>query len=236
MILSSQKKRRLAIIPARGGSKRIHKKNIKFFLGIPIILRVLKEVSESNLFDEIHVSTEDEEIAKIVTSAGFEIKFLRDNSLSCDDTPLGDVIKEVIEKYKELGQSFDTIAMIFSTAVLIDSDLIKMAINEFENGDTSIQLLSISKFPAPIERAMRMSNNNTLTSIDLNAMSLPSNNLSEAWYETGDFVIYSESGALQNNASSPRRGFCLPRWLSVDIDNIDDWEAAEWIYKKIYSH
>ena len=235
MILSSQKKKRLAIIPARGGSKRIHKKNIKFFLGIPIILRVLKEVSESNLFDEIHVSTEDEEIAKIVTSAGFEIKFLRDNSLSCDDTPLGDVIKKVIEKYKELGQSFDTIAMIFSTAVLIDRDLIKMAINEFENGDTSVQLLSISKFPAPIERAMRMSENNSLNSIDIKAMEQPSNSLSDAWYETGDFVVYNENGVLTNSPTSPKRGYCLPQWLSIDIDNLEDWEAAEWVFKNIYT-
>ena len=228
------KKRRLAVIPARGGSKRILKKNIKPFLGEPIILRVLKEVTESNLFTEIHVSTEDKEIAEIVSNAGYKIKFLRDENLSGDTTPLSDVLNQVVMKYKDLGESFETIALIFSTAVLIDRHILRMAIDEFENGDTSIQLLSVAKYPAPIEKAMRKSHNNALSPVNLEAMGRPSNRLSEVWYETGDFVIYNEQGVLSNSISSPKKGFCLPPWLSIDIDTMEDWEAAEKVFKKLF--
>jgi pseudaminic acid cytidylyltransferase len=228
------KKRRIAVIPARGGSKRIYKKNIKPFLGEPIILRVLKEVSKSKLFTEIHVSTDDEEIVKIVEKSGYKVRFLRSSELSGDMTPLSDVIKEVIYSYKELGESFETIALIFSTAVFLKSKLINAAIDEFEDGNTDIQLMSIAKFPAPIERALRVGEDNSITPVNEELISHPSNNLGDAWYETGDFVIYNEKGVLTNNQKSIKRGFCLPQLISIDIDNMEDWEQAERVYKYIY--
>ena len=226
-MLNESANRRLAIIPARGGSKRIPRKNIKEFLGEPIILRVLKEVSNSNLFTEIHVSTEDEEITKIVSNAGYKPRFLRDKSIAGDETPLSDVLKYVVKKYKELGESYETIMLVFSTAVLIDHNIISMAISEFEKSDTEIQLLSVAKYPTPIEKAMRMGDYNELSPVNKEATLRPSNDLPNAWYETGDFVIYDEKGVLLNGASSRKRGFCLPSWLSIDIDTIDDWSAAE---------
>jgi CMP-N-acetylneuraminic acid synthetase len=146
---------------------------------------------------------------------------------------VGEVVKDVVKKYSNLGHSYETIALIYSTAVLIDNEILKSAVKEFEDGDNSVQLLSVSKFPAPIERAMRM-DHNILSAVNEEEIVKPSNHLSDAWFETGDFVIYNEKEALTNNKSSKKRGFCIPRWLSIDIDNLDDWETAEWIYKKTY--
>jgi pseudaminic acid cytidylyltransferase len=225
------KKKRLAIIPARGGSKRIPRKNIKPFLGKPIILRVLEEVTASNLFTEIHVSTEDDEIAELVSNAGYPPRFGRDSSLAGDETPLSEVLKAVVKEYHRSGESFDTIALIFATAVLVDQHVLKKAMETFEMGDTSVQLLSVTKYPTPIEKAMRMGQDNNLDPINSESISLPSNNLPEAWYETGDFVIYNEQTLMDNSPSSIKRGFGLQSWLSVDIDTQDDWDLAEFLYK-----
>jgi len=223
-------KKRLAIIPARGGSKRIRRKNIKPFLGKPIILRVLDQVSASNLFTEIHVSTEDKEISGLVSKAGYQPRFSRDASLAGDETPLSDVLKSVLKEYHKFGESFDTIALVFATAVLIDHHVLEKAMKEFEMGDTKVQLLSVTKYPVPIEKAMRVGQDNTLEPVNLKSISIPSYNLPESLFETGDFVIYDEEGLMCNSPHSLKRGFRLPPWESVDIDNKEDWDLAEYFY------
>ena len=224
-------KKRLAIIPARGGSKRIIRKNVKLFLGEPIILRVLEQVSTSNLFSEIHVSTEDKEISELVSKAGYQPVFSRDAHLAGDETPLSDVLKSVLKEYHKIGESFDTIALIFATAVLIDHHVLKMAMEEFEKWDTSVQLLSVGKYPTPIEKAMRMGSDKKLFPANLESIALPSNNIRETYFETGDFVIYDEDGLIRNNQHSPKRGFLLPPCQSVDIDTEEDWYLAECFYE-----
>jgi len=221
--------RRLAIIPARGGSKRIPRKNIKPFYGRPIILRVLDEVSSSGLFDEIHVSTEDAEIGEVVSAAGFPPKFQRSQALSGDFVPLRDVLTSVVRQYKELGISFDTIAMIFATAVLLDRDTLASAINQFETGDTNVQMISVAKYPGPIEWAMRKDENGTLEPVNREKLSMRSQDLPDAWYETADFVLYNENGILSSSTCSKRRGFELP-YIPVDIDTLHDWLLAEILY------
>ena len=177
-MMEKKEARRLAIIPARGGSKRISRKNIKPFLGKSIILRVLDQVSASNLFAEIHVSTEDDEIAELVSKAGYRPRFSRDASLTGDGTPLSEVLKAVLDEYHRLGESFDTIALVFATAVLIDHHVLKKAMEEFEMGDTMIQLLSVAKYPTPIEKAMRIGKDNHLVPVNLESMRTSPNNLS----------------------------------------------------------
>ena len=229
--MGKTEKKRLAIIPARGGSKRIIRKNVKPFLGKPIILRVLDQVTASNLFTEIHVSTEDKEISELVSKAGYKPRFSRDASLAGDETPLSDVLKSVLKEYHKFGESFDTIALVFATAVLIDHHVLEKAMKEFEMGDTKVQLLSVTKYPIPIEKAMRMKPDHHLTPINQERMSLPSNNLQDMWYETGDFVIFNEQGVIRNNPDSLKKGFPLPQWLSIDIDTHEDWELAECMYE-----
>lgn len=223
------KPRRLAIIPARGGSKRIPRKNIKHFFGIPIIVRVLDEISSSGLFDEIHVSTEDDQIREIVSLAGYQPGFQRTQRLSGDYVPLSDVLQSVVSRYREMGQSFDTIAMVFATAVLLDRETLKNAVNQYEDGDTTIQMISVAKYPVPIEWAMRMGESGMLDPVDRDKLSMRSQDLKEAWYETADFVLYSEKGIFSNDVNSLRRGFEVP-YIPVDIDTQEDWHKAEILF------
>ena len=224
-----KKPRRLAIIPARGGSKRIPKKNIKPFLGKPIIIRVLDEVKASGLFDEIHVSTEDDEVASIVSQAGYKPRFRRELDLS-----INGVLESVVRNYKGIDESFDTIVLIFATAVLLDHRTLKEAAIQFEKGDTSIQMMSIAKFPVPIEWALRMDHDEIVEPIQREKLSVRSQDLEDSWYETADFVFYSESSIFSNNVNSKRRGFKI-QYIPVDIDTIDDFKMAEKIYKQMAS-
>lgn len=222
--------KRLAIVPARGGSKRIPRKNIRPFLGEPIIVRVLREIAASELFSSIHVSTDDVEIADIAASAGFPPAFMRPVELATDDVPLRDVLIDVVENYQRGGQRFETIALIFATAVLIDRDILIDAIRVFEQGRRDAQLLSVAALPVPIHRALIRDENDFLHTVHCDVSPEQS-----AYFETGDFVIYSEEEVFRNSAHSKRRGFVLPPWLAVDIDTEDDWESAKRLYERKHS-
>lgn len=221
--------RRLAVIPARGGSKRIPRKNIKPFDGRPIILRVLDEVAGCGLFDEIHVSTEDEEIEGVVSAAGYAPRFPRDPLLAGDHVPLKDVLSSVIYRFKVDGVKFDTIAMVFATAVFLDRQTLWHAVDLFEAGDKSVQVVSVAKYPAPLEWAMRMGRGGVLDPVDPTKLAMRSQDLQDAWYETADFVLYDEQGVISNNVGSLRVGFPVPH-IPVDIDTEEDWKTAEMLY------
>ncbi|MBT3717510.1 MAG: acylneuraminate cytidylyltransferase family protein [Gammaproteobacteria bacterium] len=220
------KKKRLAIIPARGGSKRIPRKNIKPFLGKPMILHVLEEISKDGLFDEIHVSTEDEEILQLVTNAGYPPPFRRDPLLSDDYTPLNQVLRAVVERYKAEGQTFDTIVLIFATAALMEVASLRAAIHQFEAVEESAEMISVARYPAPIEWAMRMDESGQLHPAQPEKLSVRSQDLEEGWYETAEFVIYDERSLLEKNINILRMGFPI-QYLSIDIDSIEDWVLAE---------
>ncbi|MBT7480057.1 MAG: acylneuraminate cytidylyltransferase family protein [Gammaproteobacteria bacterium] len=220
------KKKRLAIIPARGGSKRIPRKNIKPFLGKPMILHVLEEISKDGLFDEIHVSTEDEEILQLVTNAGYPPPFCRDPLLSDDYTPLNLVLRAVVERYKAEGQTFDTIVLIFATAALMEVASLRAAIHQFEAVEESAEMISVARYPAPIEWAMRMDESGQLHPAQPEKLSVRSQDLEEGWYETAEFVIYDERSLLEKNINILRMGFPI-QYLSIDIDSIEDWVLAE---------
>jgi N-acylneuraminate cytidylyltransferase len=219
-------KKRLAIIPARGGSKRIPRKNIKPFLGKPMILHVLEEISKDGLFDEIHVSTEDEEILQLVTNAGYPPPFRRDPLLSDDYTPLNQVLRAVVERYKAEGQTFDTIVLIFATAALMEVASLRAAIHQFEAVEESAEMISVARYPAPIEWAMRMDESGQLHPAQPEKLSVRSQDLEEGWYETAEFVIYDERSLLEKNINILRMGFPI-QYLSIDIDSIEDWVLAE---------
>ena len=220
------KKKRLAIIPARGGSKRIPRKNIKPFLGKPMILHVLEEISKDGLFDEIHVTTEDEEILQLVTNAGYPPPFCRDPLLSDDYTPLNLVLRAVVERYKAEGQTFDTIVLIFATAALMEVASLRAAIHQFEAVEESAEMISVARYPAPIEWAMRMDESGQLHPAQPEKLSVRSQDLEEGWYETAEFVIYDERSLLEKNINILRMGFPI-QYLSIDIDSIEDWVLAE---------
>lgn len=148
----------LAIIPARSGSKRIYKKNIKLFLGKPILAYSIELAKSSGLFSEIMVSTDDNETANIAQSFGAQIPFLRSTKNADDFATLNDVLIETISCYSKLGSTFDFVCIILPTAPLISTSNLKKSykILKSENYDS---VRPIVKFSYPIQRSYRLVNN-----------------------------------------------------------------------------
>ena len=133
--------KRLAIIPARGGSKRIKRKNIRNFCGSPIIEYSIRAAIESNIFKKIHVSSEDEEIIKITEGLGIKCDFKRPTYLSDDYTPIVPVMKYVVDKYKSIGLAFDEIWMLMPCSPFITSKILNEASKAFSNHNTTNRLI-----------------------------------------------------------------------------------------------
>jgi pseudaminic acid cytidylyltransferase len=223
---------KIAIIPARGGSKRIPKKNIIDFHGKPMIYYSLMAAKKSNLFDEIHVSTDNQEIAETVKSLGFQIQFLRDQKLADDYTPVMEVAKFVISKFKELGKNFDSFTMIMPCSpLLLASDLIS-ANNIFEKNGSQTPVLSVAKFPSPIEWSL-VEKDGILQPSHEHFLTTRSQDLPEQYFDTGTFSVQSAKNLLVPT-SVVKMSFLkyeLPLWRAIDIDEQDQLDLA----KKMFS-
>ena len=224
--------KRIAIIPARGGSKRIPKKNIRNFCGKPIISYILRAASDSRLFDEIHVSTDCPAIASIVENEGYPVAFFRPSKLSDDFTPLYPVVRYVLNTYLERGLSFDTAALLMPCSPLINSSDLLEACSIFETSSSELPLLCISEYPVPIQWSFEIDSNSILSSLFPSSLEKRSQDLPASYYDVGQFEFMNTSSILNtsNNSFSNYLGYILPRTKSVDIDTIDDWRLAEALY------
>lgn len=223
---------RLAVIPARGGSKRVPRKNIREFHGKPMMLHVLESARKSGLFDEIHVSTDDEEVSGVAADSGFPPAFARPAQLADDITPVLSVVRYVLETYQTRGRLFGTVAVLMATSALIDFNDLQQACSLFESGDRNLSLVSVGKYPAPIEWAYRLAADGRLSALVPDALVVPSRDLDDAYYDAGCFEFHN-SATLLNNSRIAYRAFVLPFWKATDIDNIEDWERAEFLFKRI---
>lgn len=217
---------RLLVIPARGGSKRIPKKNIKNFLGVPAVLTVLDQAQKANIFDRIHVSTEDAEIQQIVSEAGHAPDFWRDVSLAGDDTPVADVVEFVVKEYLRRGEQFKTIVLAFPTAFMTDASIFRAAVEKFDTLPKSSQLISVARFPVPIDWAYDIDDAGELVPRFPSLLTVRSQDLATPVYETGQFVIYDERSVFRHNGDIKKFGFDAGV-LAVDIDDERDWQLAE---------
>jgi pseudaminic acid cytidylyltransferase len=221
---------RLAIVPARGGSKRIPDKNVRNFCGRPMVGHILNAIRESSLFETIHVSTESPRIAEIVAKLGFPTQFLRPEHLADDHTPLMPVIRYVTEKLREMGKRYDEVWLLMACAPLIEaSDLIGAAKMFAETG-AHTPVLSVASYPAPIEWAYRFDDGKVLIPVQPDMIAVRSQDLVPAYHDTGSFCIFSGSTALEGSADGGCFGYLLPRHKSIDIDNEDDLQLAEAIF------
>lgn len=223
--------KRIAIIPARGGSKRIKGKNIRHFCGAPIINYPILAALESKLFEKIHISTDDEKIASAVESIGIKIDFLRPPTLADDHTPLMPVLKYVIDTYQTMNVSFDEVWLILPCNPFITSqDLIK-ANSIFCSSTPRRPLMSISEYNAPIEWALDKGPNNCLSPLTPGAFSIRSQDLVPKYFDAASFYIFNISFVLSSEGSGTDKGYIgYPVKYAVDIDNEKDWEIAESLY------
>ena len=226
--------KRLAIIPARGGSKRIPNKNIRDFCGQPMITHVLGEARDSGLFSVIHVSTESERISEVVAKFGLPPDFLRPEELADDHTPIMPVLRYVTEEYVRRGQHFDEIWVLMACAPLINAQDLQKAAALFLETDDDRSLLAVSEYPAPIEWAFSRSANGMLTPVQAGMFAKRSQDIEKRYFDAGSFAVFSADRVLASQGAGSDTGFVgyvLPKGTAIDIDDEQDWQLAEMIYR-----
>ncbi len=221
----------IAIIPARGGSKRIPKKNIKSFLGKPIISYPIEAALKSKLFNEIMVSTDDEEIAGISKKFGASVPFLRSTKNSDDFATTVDVLLEVIEEYKKNGKVFDYVCCIYPTSPFISSEKLNHSF-KFLIEKKADSLIPIVRFSHPIQRALRIENDN-LQYIYPENRNKRSQELELTYHDAGQFywiktdILINQSSLVTDNSIA----YEISELEVQDIDSETDWKIAEMKYQ-----
>ncbi len=221
----------LAMITARGGSKRIPRKNIKEFNGKPIMAYSIEAAIRSGAFDEVMVSTDDEEIADIARKYGASVPFMRSEKTANDFATTVDVIDEVISEYHNRGKDFDVFACIYPTAPFITADKLKEAVDKLSASDAD-SLIPVVRFSYPPQRAMEIHDGRLVFRQPEN-LSKRSQDLEPHYHDAGQFYVVRTESFLKNKGIMV--GQILPMELSElevqDIDNEVDWKLAEMKYK-----
>lgn len=225
----------IAIIPARGGSKRIPNKNIKMFCGKPIIAYAIETALQSGVFDSVIVSTDDQEIATIAKQYGAEVPFMRPDYLADDHTGTTDVIEHVIEQWKKMGNEIDLVCCIYPTAPFLQKEYLIEAIDALKNQKNKTSAFTVCKFNYPIQRSFTIeSPNNDVTPIDASALPKRSQDLPSVYHDAGQFYLATAENFLNKNFnvfSNSSIPIILPHYLVQDIDEPDDWVRAEYMYQ-----
>lgn len=223
----------IAIITARGGSKRIPRKNIRLFSGKPIMAYSIEAALESGVFDEVMVSTEDREIAEIAERYGATVPFFRSEKTSGDRASTVDVLEEVIENYASRGQEFDQICCIYPTAPFITAEKLRRAVERMEEKHADA-LLPVVRYSFPPQRGMVIRNG-------LVGYQYPefegarSQDLEQIYHDCGQFYFCKTRVFLETRTMIPANTipFEMPEEEVQDIDNLSDWELAELKYKML---
>ncbi len=221
----------LAIITARGGSKRIPRKNIKEFCRKPIIAYSIEAALASGVFDTVMVSTDDEEIAAIAKQYGAEVPFYRSEKTSNDFATTADVILEVLEEYEKRGESFDMVCCIYPTAPFLTAKRLKEAVEKLEAADADT-LLPVVAFSYPVQRALVVRDEKLVFEYP-EYMDSRSQDLEKHYHDVGQFYVLKSEAFKKNKKLM--LGNILPYEISEmevqDIDNQTDWEIAEMKYE-----
>lgn len=222
---------RVAVVPARGGSKRIPRKNIKDFHGVPLIKRTLRTLLKSGLFDQVVVSTDDDEIAEVAKTTGASAPFKRAANLADDHTPTAPVILDALNRLKAAGMSVGEVAVVYPAAVFTTAENLMESLELLRQSGVD-QVFSACKYEAPIERAWRRSPDGTAQLVQTKHAATRSQDLAPAYYDAGQFYWWAAGiDSLVSRGLPLRRAmYLMPRWRVQDIDTPDDWEMAERLF------
>ena len=223
----------IAIITARGGSKRIPRKNIKEFLGKPIIAYSIEAALSSGVFDEVMVSTDDEEIAEIARKYGAKVPFMRSEKTSNDFATSADVINEVVEQYASKGVRFDVLCCIYPTAPFITAGKLKEAMSKFSDSSAD-SLVPVVRFDFPPQRGFIVKDG--LVAFKYPEFALArSQDLEPMYHDCGQFYILKTDSFEREKklVMSKTVPFIIPETEVQDIDNESDWIIAEEKYKRL---
>lgn len=223
---------KLCVIPARGGSKRIPRKNIKSFCGQEIIGYSIKAAFDSECFDQVIVSTDDGEIAEIARSFGASVPFVRPIELANDYAATLAVIAHAVDWFDEQGQSPSEVCCIYATAPFVRAVSIKKAYNQLQHEEIDY-CFSTTSFSFPIQRAIKVTDKSRIEMFYPEYLEIRSQDLEESYHDAGQFYwgkaeAFKQKKPLFSETSSP---FILPRHLVQDLDTLEDWKRAELMYQ-----
>lgn len=223
---------KIAVIPARGGSKRIPRKNIKFFCGKPIIAYSIEAALQSDCFDKVIVSTDDFEIAEVAKSYGAEIPFMRPEELSGDYADTISVIRHAIEWYMQEGHDVELVCCLYATAPFVTPEYLQKGLLQLETTGAEYAF-TVTSYAFPIQRAIRLNGELGIEMFSPESFNTRSQDLEEAWHDAGQFYWGNADAWLAGKVifgpeSTP---VILPRYQVQDVDTLEDWIRAEWLFK-----
>ncbi len=226
----------IAIIPARGGSKRIPRKNIKNFLGQPIIKYSIDAALQTNIFDEVMVSTDDQEIAEIARKYGAKVPFLRSKKNSDDYATTADVIVEVLLEYKKRGKEYDYAFCIYPAAPFVTSEKLLNACKIIKKTDADAAV-PVTRFSYPIQRGLKINNDGTIVMIWPKNRNTRSQDLMPTYHDAGQYSVVKVKTFLAEKKSFTKNTvpIIIPESEVQDIDTEEDWKLTEMKFKILKS-
>lgn len=225
---------KLAVIPARGGSKRIPGKNIKDFCGQPMIARSIEAARQSGCFDRIIVSTDDPQIADVARAHGADVPFMRPPELSDDHTGTIPVIAHTIRWQQQHGEAPEQVCCIYATAPFVLADDIARGLQLLQDR-AARYAFSVTSYPFPIQRAIRLTVGGNVAMFSPGHFNTRSQDLEEAYHDAGQFywgdaAAWLDGTPIFSEASVP---VILPRYRVQDIDTPEDWVRAEMMFRAL---
>ncbi len=220
----------IAIITARGGSKRIPRKNIKDFCGKPILAYSVEAACSSGIFEEVMVSTDDQEIADTAKRCGASVPFLRSEKTSDDFATTADVLKEVLDEYEKRGKVFDWMCCIYPTAPFVTAEKLKDSFIQFEKSGMD-GLMPVVKFSYPPQRCFVLKEGKLVYKWPEYIRSR-SQDLEPYYHDAGQYYFWRIK-AFQTKKNLNIKPFFLSEMEVQDIDNLDDWALAELKYQRM---
>tara|TARA_Y100001968_G_scaffold327118_1_gene371521 strand:+ start:513 stop:1226 length:714 start_codon:yes stop_codon:yes gene_type:complete len=222
----------ICIIPARGGSKRIPRKNIMSFCDKPLIQWSIEAAIESNCFDRIIVSTDDKEIADITLNLGVEVPFIRPRKLADDFAGTTAVMKHALNWCLEKNYSLSKICCLYATAPFVESEDIIKGKNLLDSLQKDSFVFSASYYDYPIQKALMLNDNGNIEILNEKALKKRSQDLQEMIHDAGQFYWGTiDSWFSGKSIFSGSKPIILSKWKAIDIDTIEDWERAEIMFK-----
>lgn len=220
----------VAVITARGGSKRIPRKNIKEFMGKPMLSYAVEAAVNSKVFDEVMVSTDDVEIAEIAKQFGAKVPFMRSEKTANDFATTADVLEEVVSEYKKRGKTFDELCCIYPCVPFLTADVIKNAYEKFKTSGAD-RLTPVVKYSFPIQRAFKLKEQGLLEYREPENAPKRSQDLEPMYHDVGMFYFYKTEKMNSDKIAMLE----MDEAMVQDIDNDSDWQMAEMKYRIMHN-
>jgi len=223
---------RVALVPARGGSKRIPRKNVRPFRGVPLLRRTLDMLLTADVVDRVVVSTDDDEVADVAAAAGAEVPFRRPAELADDHTGTRPVVQHAITELEREGPPLGPVCLVYPAAVFVQPHDLRTALDRLTSSGADF-VFSATTYGAPVQRALRLRPDGSVEMLHPEHAGTRSQDLDEAVHDAGQFYWGRRDAWLQDGSVLRAHSLAhvLPRWRVQDIDTPEDWHRAELLHR-----